>query len=838
MEIRTNKGAFCIDSVSAYYDMDNSVICKCVGWMYSLNGQSMDLAVEYKGKSAPSQTKHNERPDVVSAHPDEKIPSNCGFSLVVKLDLVSKNTPVVIQCKYDDGSVEKVTEVDLSGLNITPSYHYHLDLIDIDYEKISVHGWVIQNPEVALDGYKAAIVPISVLSKDNKTVSIERTNRKRPDIVDAYGIKDDTCGFEVKWIYEDAEEYVIRVGEEPNCFEERIKVEDLKYLKREEDRHYANFWHMIQNRDEFLFEDDKRFIKENGLSEYKKRLKKRYEPIDEKYRKYFELYKPSKEELNRQSLELTDGPMISIVVPTYNTPKRFLKEMIESVRAQSYKNWQLCIADGSEGNATLERTLHHYHKKDSRIVYKINEKNEGISGNTNQALSLSTGEYIALLDHDDLLAPDALYEVVKLIKSKDDADVIYTDEDKFSNDVNDHYEPAFKPDFNLDLFRSNNYICHFFVVKKTIVDEIRGFRNEFDGSQDYDFIFRCIEQARNVYHIPKVLYYWRCHQGSVAANPGSKMYAYDAGRRAIESHLNRVGVVYDSVEMTKYIGFYRVNYHVSNQKVSIIIPNYEHQEDLKRCVDSILEKTTYDNYEIIIVENNSTSEKIFAYYEELEKNDRIRVVKWPNEFNFSAINNFATKHALGRYFLFLNNDTEVIAPDWIEKMLSACEREDVGVVGAKLYFADDTIQHAGVIIGHGDFAGHVFSCKEKIDPGYFAKAVLQQDFSSVTAACMMVSKEDFESVGGFDEELKVAFNDIDFCLKIREKNKLVFFEPEAELYHYESKSRGYDVTEEKEKRFKDESRVMKQRWARILENGDPYYNRNLSIERLDYSLRD
>ena len=395
-----------------------------------------------------------------------------------------------------------------------------------------------------------------------------------------------------------------------------------------------------------------------------------------------------------------------------------------------------------------------------------------------------------------------------------------------------------KSDFNIDLLRSINYICHIFVVRKKILELAGLFRSEFDGAQDYDFILRCCEKTDKIYHIPQVLYHWRAHPESTAENPESKQYAYEAGRKAIQEHYRRLGIS-ASVENTKYYGIYRTRYELlKKDKISIIILNKDHIDDLNKCVQSIIKKSTYDNYEIIIAENNSTEKETFQYYEQLMAMDsRIKIVTWEGEFNFSAINNFAVKHATGEYFILLNNDIEVISPDWMEEMLGYCQRDDVGIVGAKLYYPDHTIQHAGVVIGMGGIAGHILCRADGNEPGYNAKLVTVQDLSAVTAACLMVKKDVYEAVGGMDETFKVAFNDIDFCMKVRNLGKLVVFSPYVEMYHYESKSRGLEDTPEKQLRFAGEIKHFQDKWAKELGNGDPYYNKNLSLVEGNCSLR-
>ena len=464
------------------------------------------------------------------------------------------------------------------------------------------------------------------------------------------------------------------------------------------------------------------------------------------------------------------------------------------------------------------------------------KKNLGIADNTNAAIAMADGGYIALFDHDDLLTEDALYEVAQKIKETG-ADLVYTDEDKVTADLSERYQPNFKPDFNLDLLRANNYICHLLVVKSTLVHEVGGQKKEFDGAQDHEFLFRCVEKAEKIAHIPKVLYHWRVHKASTADNPLSKKYAYDAGKRAVLDHIHRCGEEAEVTD-TKFPGFYRVEYKVQGEPlVSILIPNKDERDTLKQCLDSIKEKSTYHNYEIIIIENNSTKQETFDYYKEIDGKDNIRVVYWKSGFNYSALNNFGYTFAKGEYILCLNNDVSVITPDWLERMIGQCQRRQVGITGVKLYYPDDTIQHAGVIVGIGGVAGAMFVGMKRERSGYLRKAILQQDLSAVTAACMMVDRGAWEAAGGFNEDLAVAFNDIDFCLKVREAGYLVVYEPNVELYHYESKSRGYEDTPEKQKRFQGEVNYMKEHWSHILEEGDPYYNKNFSLNTCNYTLR-
>ncbi|AWB09765.1 Glycosyltransferase, GT2 family [Thermodesulfobium acidiphilum] len=546
---------------------------------------------------------------------------------------------------------------------------------------------------------------------------------------------------------------------------------------------------------------------------------------------------PSVEELLAQrTTKFNYEPKISIIVPVWTTPKQFLIDMIESVLNQTYSNWELCIADGASKEAYVKDVLEEYIKKDDRIKVKYLSENKGIVGNSNEALSISTGDYVALLDHDDTLAPFALFEVVKAINENENADFIYSDEDKISEDGTKRFNPHFKPDWSPDTLRSYNYIAHLSVIKKELLNEVGWFREGYDGSQDYDLILRCTEKAKKIVHIPKILYHWRISQNSTAQNPNSKLYAFESAKKLLKDHLDRIrlkGKVRDGL----FLGSYKIDYDITrNYKISIIIPNKDHKEDLERCINSILSKSTYKNYEIIIVENSSTQEKTFKYYEYLQnKYNNIFILEWKDAFNYSAVNNFAAKYAKGDILLFLNNDTEVINKNWLEEMIQYVQRKDVGAVGAKLYYPDDTIQHAGVIIGMLGIAGHSHRYFPKNSFGYFGKLGIVQNLSAVTGACLMMRKDVFNEVGGFDEEYPLVFNDVDICLKVRGKGYLVVWTPYAELYHHESKTRGFEDTPEKQERFKKEIELFKKKWGYILENCDPYYNPNLTLEREDFS---
>lgn len=531
----------------------------------------------------------------------------------------------------------------------------------------------------------------------------------------------------------------------------------------------------------------------------------------------------------------------SILVPLYNTPEKLLREMIASVLHQTYANWELCLADGSDSDhALVGQICQEMAQTDSRIKYQKLEKNLGISGNTNACIDMATGDYIALFDHDDLLHPYALFEMMKAI-CEQGADFVYTDENTFHDVPRDAYCPHFKPDFAPDTLRANNYICHFTSFSRALLDQVGRFRSECDGSQDFDMMLRLTERARKIVHIPKILYYWRASAASVASDVSAKPYVIEAAHRALRDHLKRIGLE-GTVLNSPVPSMYRIKYEIlSPALVSIIICTKDHIDDLKKCVTSILEKTTYPNYEIIIVENNSTEPETFAYYKELEQDPRIRVVTWesPNhEFNYSAINNYGATFAQGKYLLLLNNDTEVITPDWIQEMVMFVQRSDVGAAGAKLYYPDDTVQHAGLCIGMLTLAGHYHRGFPRQHPGYMGRLIYAHDVSAVTAACVLIRRDVWDQVGGLDESFKVAFNDVDLCMRIRQAGYLIVFTPYAELYHYESKSRGMDTTPEKRTRFVGEVTRFQKRWAKELAAGDPYFNPNFSLDDEDFTVRD
>lgn len=557
------------------------------------------------------------------------------------------------------------------------------------------------------------------------------------------------------------------------------------------------------------------------------------------YNTYILQHTPSKRELQRQSsVKFKKDITFSVLVPLYNTPEKFLREMIESVLNQSYQKWELCMADGSDSaHGDVERIAAEYTKKDTRIKYLKLEENKGIAGNTNACIDMSTGDYLVLFDHDDLLASDALFKNMERIENED-ADFLYSDEMTFENKVDNCLVIHFKPDFSPETLCGHNYICHLTVYSRNLFKKVGYFSNEYDGSQDYDMALRLTEQAQKIVHIPEVLYYWRSHPQSVAGNINAKSYCLPAAHKAIAAHLERIGLK-GTVEDGYCPTTYRVCYELDSEPlVSILIPNKDMVKDLGHCIESIYESTTYPNFEIIVIENNSTEAETFDFYNSLQQqHENLRVVEWKEQgFNYSAINNFGATYAKGAYFLLLNNDMEVITPDWIQELLMFAQKKNVGIVGAKLYYPDDTIQHAGVIFGLGGVAGHVFHGCDRESMGYMHRLVIAQNLSCVTAACLLTKRSVWEAVGGLDEGFKVAFNDVDYCTKVRKAGYEVIFTPFAELYHHESKSRGYEDTPEKIARFDSEIKQFCKKWETELEAGDPYYNPNLTLDYGDFSI--
>ena len=801
---------FCFSIDEERYDDRHGHVLSLDGWYAHPERKVYEFELLGDGYDTVEllQIQRRERPDVAQALGCEFGDFLPGFTVRIPevLKLAEKYQSLELFLRHDEEriSIWEINAEELDELIKENLVEYHLDRVEILYDTmLEIQGWVVD---------QRGSVDVTVHQEDASLLDCRISRGRRPDVVERRNLdeeyKTQEIGFRISAALPEIKgrEIILHF-----CGDSVTKTCDI---------------------------DIEALRKENKPKGFFGRLFGKETVAEGGYEAWLARHKADKRVLRRQKhASFAQKPLISIVIPLYCTPLPYLKELIESVRRQSYENWQLCLADGSPDDKVKEFLEKHY-GREKRIVYQKLEENGGISVNTNAAAELAKGEYLMFCDHDDTLEPDALYEIVKAINDTG-ADVIYTDEDKVSMDGQHYFDPNFKPDFNLFRLRENNYICHIFVVRKSLTGETGMLRSEFDGAQDFDFILRCCEKAKKITHIPRVLYHWRCHMDSTAADPSSKAYAYEAGRKAIREHYQRMGID-AKVDMTERPGWYRSHIKIQgNPMVSIIIPNKDHTDDLELCLFSMSRKSTYRNYEVLIVENNSEKEETFEYYKKLpERYPKVRMLTWEKEFNYSAINNFAAEEAQGEYLLFLNNDVEILTPDWIEEMLQNCQQENVAAVGAKLYYPDDTIQHAGVVLGLGGIAGHIMCRASREDPGYFGRMISVQEISAVTAACMMVKKSEFDSVKGFDETFQVAFNDIDLCMKFRAAGKKIIFTPYAELYHYESKSRGLEDTPEKQFRFDKEVKRFQEKWAQQLEMGDPYYSPNLSVTEGDCSLRE
>lgn len=561
------------------------------------------------------------------------------------------------------------------------------------------------------------------------------------------------------------------------------------------------------------------------------------------YDTWLRIMRVSRQELFEQrKTKFSYAPKFSVVVPLYHTPAKFLKDLVRSMMYQSYANWELCLVNASPEDVHLTSLLENWAMRDKRIRVIRLEKNLGIAQNTNAGIAASTGEFIAFLDHDDFLEPDALFCYADALNKDKTIDVFYSDEDKTDEYAAHYFYPHFKSDFNIDLLHANNYMCHFLAMRKSLVDTVGGLNEKFDGAQDYDFVLRLTENTKKIYHCPRILYHWRCSNQSTAANQGNKMYAIHAGKAALNAHYKRIGWNARAQEGA-VDGWYQTKFTLKEEPlVSILIPNKDHTDDLDVCLNSFFERADYQNYEFIIIENNSVLPETFAYYEKIEKeHDNVKVVYWEAGFNYSAINNFGFKFAKGDYIMLLNNDVELITPDIFQSMLGFCMRPEVGIVGAKLLYNDHTVQHAGVLVGAGGLADHVFKGIHEDDPGYMGRAISSQDVSAVTAACLLVKRSVYEEVGGLEDEFQVAFNDVDFCLKVRKAGYLIVYDADVKLFHYESKSRGMEDTTERFIRFGNEMMLLNSKWDILSTFVDPYYNPNLSYleyYKINHTIKD
>ena len=560
-------------------------------------------------------------------------------------------------------------------------------------------------------------------------------------------------------------------------------------------------------------------IKQYGIVQGWRYIRRKYQTIDKEYKEWLEFHKIDVEILDNQKKEcFLFEPLISILVPVYNTPTLFLKEMLMSVCSQTYGNWELCVANANPDNRIVDEILESFAIKDDRIKILKLQNNLGIAQNTNAILQMANGDYIGLLDHDDMLAPDALYQVVKELNQENVPEIIYSDEDKITTDSKEHFQPHFKPDFNLDLLRSNNYICHFFVVKKGLIDDIGGFREKYNGAQDYDLILRCVEKTEKISHIPQVLYHWRIHDASTADNPASKIYAYEAGKRAIQEHLNRSGEK-GSVENSSDLGFYHVKYELMGTSlISIIIVYENNMKALKNCIRS-LKSSIYHSYEIILMVSDNQKENFSKRLENVSDSN-LKLYFYKKDESWSEIINQAVEFSNGEYILLLSQMTKMKNKTCIEELICNCQRKHVGVVGAKLYYTNNKIRYAGVVVKGDGSIERVFRGFPNYYVGYMHRESLQQNLSAVSEECMMIKKEVFEEVGGMDASLGETYAAIDFCLKVRRQGFLIVFNPYAELYYFKNRSKEHFFSQ-------NDIDFMKIRWKGFLEKGDPSYNPNL-----------
>ena len=772
--------------------------------------------------------------------------------------------------------------------------------------ELMLQGWAFgSNPE---EEVKLTVVDQAGNPVPGTTVSSVRrdevVNAFFGDVVKAHGALRRDLGFDVHTPYAQGETRILVLQADGQTkrvkFTDHILEEFNSVAHRKREKLLALFhWETV----EVAWE----YFQKHGLRALFKKSVHKIQNIQDDY-DYNEWYKKVRitdEELAKQRESATDfamQPTFSIVIPVYATPEKFLRRMLDSIRAQTYPKFEVCLVDATPyakiqhdpaQGRTPQEVLAEYAAADSRFRYETLAENLGIAENTNAAIRMATGDFIVLADHDDEIEPQALYECVRAINAHPDVQVLYSDEDKVDFEDIYYFEPHFKTDFNPDLLRSVNYICHLFVARRTLLDAIAETaadgqkiyeRSAYDGAQDYDLILRATEKAQameqarlasfanasagnavtnpqpalaaalnsldqallrqgrftssNIIHIPMVLYHWRAHQASTAQHPEAKLYAFEAGARAVYDHCKRIGLPVKKVEQGITYGFYHPIYENQQPLISVVIPNKDHSADLDKAITS-LAAGNYKNLEFIIVENNSDQAETWAYYEALPKRfPNVKVVKWDGPFNYSAINNYGVQFTHGQYLLFLNNDIEEIDPDSIDEMIGYVQREDVGICGARLLYPDEDIQHAGVIMGMGGIAGAAFVRTHDSDLSYMHRAKCIQDYSCVTAACLLTKRSLFDEVGGFTEKLAVAFNDVDFCMKVRALGKLVVYNPYAKFYHYESKSRGMEDTPEKLARFHSEILTFGTTWKDILRDGDPYYSPALTFRKANFALKD
>lgn len=812
-----------------YHRRENGVI-QLRGWMFTGKDEP-EVQVRADHESVPFEFTRFSRPDVCSIRKDLPFPDDrVGFDITIT-DLErwmreAENLRVRVVCGEKKIPVLQKSMEELFEEYKKESYiTYNIDFVRRRGKNVFIQAWAVYTGDV--------LEKKLVDSEGNELQDVIWQTSSREDVMAVYKVSRDECvGFSAEFPRKSITGAKIYLQLSTEESEKQVEF-DLKELDRKSTRPYR----LKELLSKPYQQRNRELIQDKGWATFFDYLWEESYGAGDSYEEYFLRHKVTSRELRKQRKEVfPDAPLFSIVVPLYKTPVNYLKELIDSICQQSYEGWELCLADGS-GDNTLGKYIQKEYPGESRIRYKLLKDNTGISGNTNEALEMARGDYIVFADHDDTLERDALYHAACVLRDHPETEMIYTDED-LMNENGISFNPHIKPDFNLEYLRCINYICHLVIVKHELYKRVGGLRSEYDGAQDYDFVLRCVEKTNHIYHIPRVLYHWRSHQGSTAGNVDSKTYAIDAAKRALEAHYERTGENAE-VKFTGHFIVFSSKFQVEgNPKISILIPNKDHTEDLDHCIQSIEQKSTWKNYEIVVIENNSELDETFAYYEQIQQEyDNVRIVKYEGIFNYSAINNVGAAQASGDYYLLLNNDTEVITPDWMEIMLGYCQKEDVAITGAKLYYPDDTIQHAGIVVGLGGFAGHVHSGLPKNNVGFMGRLVTSQEISAVTGACMLVKKSVYDELQGLDEDFAVALNDVDFCLRARELGKKVVYANDAELYHFESKSRGYEDTPEKLSRFWAEIEHFQKRHTAILDAGDPYYNPTLTLEKGDCSMR-
>lgn len=805
-----------IDEIRFHLNDPNKIVF--VGWYYDGTTKNHTLAVQLDGRELPVELLVNRGVEIYQKYIHSFNEISEEVVGVIQLPENWENLHrLTIKTSYK-GSWHKDVSYTVAELKrLQKKLRCQIEQVKRTEDKIIVNGWAFGSGEIK----------VSLLDEKRQPmpISIEHSYKTEPERLGPEDEKREKMFFTVQ---------TDQVNEKKFYLEARNA--DAAAVVRLDRWNDTSALSKIWNKGKVLHY----FLQHDGLKGTYVRVSERFG--SDKYAIYenwLKKYGLTEEELTEQREMQKDfayRPKFSIAVPLYRTEERFLRELIASVQNQTYDNWELCFADGSEDSGKgLASIVGEYQKQDERIRYHVLEKNYGIAQNMNAAMQMAQGEFVTPVDHDDTLSPNALYEFAKALNEHPSAEVLYSDEDKIDTVGSHYFEPHFKADYDLDFLLTNNYICHMLVLKRSLAACRAGFLSEYDGSQDFDFILRCCEEAKEIYHVPKVLYHWRCHFESTSANPQSKLYAFEAGRRAVQAHYDRLSIPAD-VEHAQFYGLYRTRYRWEQKpSVSILIPCRDNVKELERCIGSVLD-SEYDNYEIIVLEHSSEKAETFAYYDKLKMEcDRVQILMYRGEENYSKIFNFGVKETTGEYLLLLDCHMQMIDAACMNELLGYCMRADVGAVGAKLIYEDDTIAHAGIVLGFGGTVGYVFRGKSRYAAGYESRVICAQDYSAVSGLCMMVKRNIYEEVGGMSEEFTDKFYDIDFCLKIREKGWLVVYNPYAELYYYGAKEPAIPTSDAKIK-SKKEAELLAEKWKSAIASKDPYYNPNLTLEKMDFSL--